>query len=217
MCSQCEVASNLALALNGILREAESTGNSTQSKFFFDPQEPIPFEELVAPFVINARRQVVDRVGGLELLSEQAQTRLERNLLQRLTDLCASTLELEYSVFRALRRPALMRWLATEPTGESNALYRAFVQEMLDGGFRSFFQEYAVLARLTALTIDSWIDAVSEFLLRLTNDREALAEMWGTESVAGPVTNIQPFLGDLHAEGRASHCHQVRLGAAAHI
>src|SRR4029079_12850300 len=129
-----------AWTLNGLVEECESTADCAERERFLASDEALPFEEVFAPFVRFARRKLLGRDGRKNLLSERAQTALERNLLQRLSQLCASILELEFSVYRARLNGVQPRWLSTEAGSQSTRLYREFVRELLTGQLRSFFQ-----------------------------------------------------------------------------
>ncbi len=78
-------------------------------------------------------------------------------------------------------------------------LYEAFVDAMVDGGFRNLCLEYPVLARQLVEVTNQWIDALAELARRIEADRAALAERFGVD---GAVTSLDPLANDTHARGR---------------
>ncbi len=203
-------------------------------KLPIEPENPLPFEDVLLPAILMARQKLLTSLGSaslssdhllLELLSFAAYMTLERGLLQQLVNLCAKTLELEFSRFRPLGH-SLLNLLVKEPTGsKSKAHYNAFVQKLLQDGLLAFFQKYPVLGRLVATAIDFWVEATVEFLQRLKVDLAEIQQMFppkllskGTQadreefrsslsspcpnSQLGKVIEIHPNLSDPHNRGR---------------
>ena len=202
-------------------------------KILIEPENPLPFEDILLPAVLVARQKLLTSLGCaslssdhllLELLSFAAYLTLERSLLERLVNLCAKTLELEFSRFRPLGH-SLFNLLVKQPTGSmSKAHYNAFVQKLLQDGLLALFQKYPVLGRLVATTIDFWVEATVEFLQRLKADKAEIQQLFspkilskGTEanregrsflsspcpnSQLGKVIEIHPNLSDPHNRGR---------------
>lgn len=163
-----------------------------------------PFQELLTPFLDVARaRLTARREAAYNLLTAEAHHALERRLLERLTELAAPTLELEFSIFRAARRSSLSRLLAQAMGSRSRDLYTAFVGSMLDAGLVGFFREYPVLARLLATAADLWVEAVAEFLLRLEVDQRAIAAAFHGGAAPFRVTGIGASISDAHNGGRS--------------
>jgi hypothetical protein len=96
---------------------------------YCDPDEPLPFEEVLAPFVKEAR----PAIAADGLLVEDAQAALERLLLQRLTSLSSRTLYLEFSMERARRLSPLGRLIARAGDDSPRHVYESFVERMLGG------------------------------------------------------------------------------------
>ncbi len=75
---------------------------------------------------------------------------------------------------------------------------------MVEGGLIEFFLEYAVLARLSVVLTETWIEAMSVFLLRLEKDWPLIAETFGREDTGlGVIDELGPFLSDRHRGGNA--------------
>jgi type 2 lantibiotic biosynthesis protein LanM len=158
---------------------------------FLKHDHPLPFEDILVPFVSHASRQVASRAGSdYDLFAGEAHAAVERALLRSLADLFSRTLMAEFSAFRESR--------ATN----GRALYQAFVTELLQDQLRTFLREYSVLARLAAIVVDSWIDATHELLVRLGADRVAIRASFNVPGELGPVVSLVPSLSDPHNRRR---------------
>ncbi|HYN89964.1 MAG TPA: type 2 lanthipeptide synthetase LanM, partial [Ardenticatenaceae bacterium] len=170
-----------------------------------DPNDPLPFEELLVPFATVANERLAARDGtGYANLAEPAWIDLERQLLRHLAELCGEALLLEFAIFRSARQSSLERLLASDAP-PSRTQYRAFTRKMLGGGLPAFFQEYSVLARLVGTMLDNRIAATAELLERLASDRELIRQTFASaepEGDFGPVIAIQLALSDPHDGGR---------------
>jgi type 2 lantibiotic biosynthesis protein LanM len=170
---------------------------------FLDAEDPLPFEELLAPFVLVARDRLASRkaaCGGL--LSEAAQATLERALLRSLSP---ASNELLLTQFEAMRAQEQSSWdrlfsLAREPEGRS--LYRQFVRRLAEGGLARLFLQYPVLARRLGKISHLWVETSAEFLGRLEADMPELERLFGGEEL-GNVVELEPSLSDPH-RGRRS-------------
>jgi type 2 lantibiotic biosynthesis protein LanM len=162
------------------------------------PEEPVPFEEVLLPFLRSARQQYLQSFSpqSVSLVSEQAQVTIEHWLLQRLAAVASDVLELEFSFFRA--QHAL--W-GLSP--ERRELYQAFVTRYQGEGLLSLLQEYSVLARLLVVVMEQWIEACREFLQRLTADLDAISQQFHDGSPLGPVIELQTGCSDPHHHGRS--------------
>ncbi|MBD2243784.1 type 2 lanthipeptide synthetase LanM family protein [Nostoc sp. FACHB-888] len=191
------------------LREAmqaadwDSNQNDLEQRQYLNPQKPLPFEEVLLPFVDVASKRLVERAGSsYQLLSKAAHTQLERSLLKQLTGLCVSPLDLEFSIFRSFNDSPLIRAIAQLQDNFSRQQYTKFVKNLLNDGLLSFFQEYSVLARLVATAMDFWVDAVAEFLLRLASDWGKIQLTFQGEEL-GQVVAVDSALSDPHNCGRS--------------
>ena len=138
-----------------LLREIVEQPDGGQRRFR-DAQRPLPFEELYLPFVDGAVRTLAARAGNAyPFLSDAAHAALERNLLERLVYSGAQSLELEFSLFRATQQPSIVRLMQAHAGLPAADQYRAFIERMLNGELFTFFQEYAVLARILTTSTSS--------------------------------------------------------------
>ncbi|HBY94321.1 MAG TPA: hypothetical protein DEP84_10230, partial [Chloroflexi bacterium] len=182
-----------------------------------DPDDPVPFEEVLLPFVQVARRRLADQAGtGERLLSNSAHAALECHLLRDLSRIGARTLLSAFSVFQVLEQRAKapppvractgvspsphppLAERGTEPPAREH--YVAFVKRLLDGGLPSFFHEYSVLGRLLATKTDFWVEATAEFLRRLQADWPEVQSVF--QPHAEQVSSVRPGLSDPHSHGR---------------
>ncbi len=165
-----------------------------------DATSPVPFEELLVPFVQYARNQLQTRAAtSYPCLSEQAHIRLERWLLQSLAELSGQAFQREFSIFR-MGSLLFVQQLYEDSTHRD--LYERFLESHRGEQIWSFFLEYSVLARLLVLQVDHWVDACQEFLLRLQADQEAIAEVFFEGRDLGPVADIETGCSDPHRHGR---------------
>ncbi|VEP15565.1 conserved hypothetical protein [Hyella patelloides LEGE 07179] len=170
-----------------------------------NPQQPFPFEEIIISFVKVAREKLLKTVGiNYQILTEEAGIQLERNLLQRLSSLAASPLDLEFSLFRynrgGLGLDCLTQQLSKTPP---RTKYQKFIEELLQGRLLSFFQEYSVLARLMATVTNFWVDSVGELITRLSDDWKKIQTTFAKDRQLEQVVALKLSLSDSHNCGRS--------------
>jgi len=167
-----------------------------------NPEKPIPFEKVYLPFVQVAQQKLIAQVGASwQLVSEAIRISLECQLLLRLASLCAQPLELEFSLFRALKQSPFTLLLGRLQDSDSNEQYQTFVKELKTGKLLSFFQKYSVLARLVATAMDFWVEEKAEFLQRLTSDLPTIQQTF--QENTGQVVAIEWNISDPHNRGRS--------------
>jgi type 2 lantibiotic biosynthesis protein LanM len=150
--------------------------------------EPLPFEQLFAPVVIQAEALARSGLGSAALnLTDTGRASLRLLLLRALSDLAVAAL---YERFAKARQDA------ATPYGE-------FVADMKAGGFRRLFDDKPVLLRLMAVLTRQWIDTSREFIGRLEADLPALRGDLLPPSAANRVTRIEGDLSDPHNGGRS--------------
>ncbi|MFB2880641.1 type 2 lanthipeptide synthetase LanM family protein [Floridanema aerugineum] len=190
-----------AIALVDI--DAVKTGDF-RNYCYLDTQEPIPFQEVLVPFIYIAKQKVITQVGShYNLLTGKAHASLERNLLKRLSSLCLPSMQLEFSVFRACKQSPIDR-LIKQSFGEySRKQYQDFIQDLLESQVLFFIQKYPVLARLMSTVTNFWIDSTGEFITRLALDRSEIQREFNCKIELGQVVAIKPDLSDYHYNGRS--------------
>ncbi len=166
---------------------------------FLDAEVPLPFEEVLAPFVLAAQRQVASRAGAAyTLLAEQAHATLERSLLAALVTRACPTLHLEFSLLRVQQRSFWPGSVGAALGPDDRRLYEQFVGRLRGEGLAALLEEYAVLGRLLGTTMHYWVEATVEFLQRLATDQAALARTFAGGGELGPVVAVRPALSDPH-------------------
>ncbi|MBD2207954.1 type 2 lantipeptide synthetase LanM [Calothrix sp. FACHB-1219] len=165
-----------------------------------DSEEPVPFEELFLPFIYIARQKLATRIGNnYQQLSNTAHGLLERRLLISLSEIAAHAVELKFSSFRATKQSALFYILRQSDNNVKRDRYTEFIQQMLNqDGLITFFLEYPVIARLLAITIDFWVDAIGEFLSHLAADYAEIQQLFQPDANLGQVVEVKSNLSDPH-------------------
>ncbi len=172
---------------------------------FIEQKDPLPFEELLTPYVLLARKRIREMSGlAHHLLNDNSYFALERQLLERLSTIMAPTLLLQFSWYknRLGYNPAFAALFNQKTDSLSREYYDTFVTDMLSWGFVPFFCEYPVLARLTAGVTEQWLEVVSEFIERLDADWNNISIRFGANKDLEQVIAINPGLSDEHHNGR---------------
>ncbi|GLV60052.1 lanthionine synthetase [Dictyobacter sp. S3.2.2.5] len=164
---------------------------------------PLAFEELLLPFILNARQRLRAQAGDCyDLLNDSAHAELERELLRNLSFCSLKTFHLEFSILRARRTSSLSRLLMDLQQDDSREIYSEFIEQMLADGLLPFFQTYPVLGRILAVITDLWVESQTEFLRRLADDWSLIEQTFASDPLR-QVTGIQAGLSDPH-KGRRS-------------
>jgi type 2 lantibiotic biosynthesis protein LanM len=125
-------------------------------------------------------------------------------LARRLCRRAASTYHLEFVIFRATREGRLAGILRQARNEQSDRLYRQFVRSFYDSKWRSFFLEYAVLARQLAIIGLQWVEAVSLLARRLSANASSIWSHFNGASSPGQVTALKLGLSDSHNGGHTT-------------
>ena len=196
-----------------VYRESLKKGFIAKENQFLNPLKPLPFEEIWLPFIYVARNKLMAQTGtSYSMLAPEAHDTLERTLLESLTTLSVQALATRFKVFQYQKQPAFIRTLGKITATCSNEQYKLFIEEMLNSGLLSFFQEYSVLARLVATIADFWVDATGEFLGRLASDWLEIQQIFSAEAELGQVVAVKTSLSDRHRQGRSAIALQFASG-----
>ena len=169
---------------------------------FINSREIIPFEEVLIPFILVAKRKLQAKLqNDYRLFSPTSHAMLERRLLQFLAYLSSPPLNLEFRVFRSGKQSILDVFSISSPNRADN-LYKAFIHRLFAGEYLSFFKEYAVLAKLLAMQSLNWINVVGELICRLKTDWQEICHLFKANSECCTVEAVHPYLSDLHNYGR---------------
>jgi type 2 lantibiotic biosynthesis protein LanM len=170
---------------------------------YLNPADPISFEHFYLPCVQVAHLKLNDLVStqDWQLLAESARSALDRSLLHRLNSIATWTLLEEFTKFRSSGN-ALQDFMLLKLRGHDRQdKYRAFLGKLFADGLAAFFQEYSVLGRAIAQTIDFWVEANAEFIHRLAADKAEIERVFGARPL-GQVTDLGTGLSDSHHRGR---------------
>jgi lantibiotic modifying enzyme len=162
-----------------------------------DPEHPLPFEDLLLPFVqvFWQRVQTIPEVD--RTLAPQAQQDLSRGLLELLARIVSDEFYVEFCSYRLSDLTPLAPFVYQEP----DAVYRRFVVKMRSGGLVLFYQRFPVLARILATLTDLAVEATSEFVGRLATDLPQICATWNCPEPVSVVA-VHPALGDRHRGGQ---------------
>jgi hypothetical protein len=171
---------------------------------FLDAEDPLPFEEVLAPFVLVARGRLAGRtVASGTLLSAAARAALERSLLRNLLSVSGELLLAEFETMRGREQSSWDRLFALAQEPEGRSLYRQFVRRLGEGGMARLLRQYPVLARQLGTISQLWVEANVEFLGRLEADRPELERLFGDDEESGNVVELEPSLSDPHGGMRS--------------
>jgi type 2 lantibiotic biosynthesis protein LanM len=158
-----------------------------------DSEHPLPFEDFYVPFILVARNKLNSQLPSnclSRIFTDEAYKAIEINLLQQLVNLGTETLLLEFNKVKEKHD--------SQEKNEGKALYTSFIQNLhKDGGIR-FFENYPVLARLIATTIDLWVESTTEFIQRLEADLSVIESIFSDGESLGKILSIDTSLSNPH-------------------
>src|SRR5258706_2714235 len=138
-----------------VLRLVEETDCSATSMLFLDTQKPLPFEDLLAPFVVVAQQRIQHLAGAAYYqFADASHVALQRSLLYTLVTPSVEALHHEFTSVYVQEQDDIR-------------LYQQFVSYMCHGGLAALFQKYNVLTRQLATITDLWVETIIELLRRL--------------------------------------------------
>ncbi len=164
---------------------------------------PLPFSGFLHPFLQVGAGRLSARVAGLTgrdqgicPLERTAETELLNALARRLLTHCTRALVLELNVARLLGQLE-----GSTPQARFDSFSDTRWRD-LDNVF-ALLEEYPVLARLMATSVDRWVETTVEFLDRFLADRDLLSQTFCQGSGIGVVTSAETGLSDLHRGGHS--------------
>ncbi|MDZ8082016.1 MAG: type 2 lanthipeptide synthetase LanM family protein [Nostoc sp. DcaGUA01] len=201
-----------AETLQQIMQTAREFELALEKDLPINPENPIPFEDILLPAIAVARQQLLTQLGSgqltskslpLSIISKAAYGELERNLLQRLAGLCTKTLNFEFSQVRPFGENLLNLLGVGTQQSNNKTHYNKFVNQLLEDGLLTLFNKYPVLGRLVATAVNFWVESAAEFLQRLAKDKTDIQRIFSSKiDSLGKVTEIQTSLSDPHKRGR---------------
>lgn len=173
-------------------------GESREETGSVDEKSDIPFGHVLQEIASHGYRRLHRNVST-ELLCDSAVAQLEHYIVERLSEMAAKALHLDFAEFIIEREPEVIREQRRSST--STEWYDRYVSSFLNGRVTDFFQEYPVLARQISNLLDQWVAMGTEFVSRLNSDYQDLADLV-EESSLGLVTKLSLGEGDPHDHGR---------------
>ncbi len=134
-------------------------------------------------------------------IAESARQDLRRGLLARLSDAAAPCLSALMWEAVPFGQQFLAR-IGPESVEQPRARYAEFCRVQVEGALTEVFTRFPVLGSVLATVVGQWTQAVTELLVRLGNDRGALADRFEIPSTA-PLTHVEGSVGDTHNDGRS--------------
>ena len=171
-------------------------------QFAADPGLQVPFEEIWTAFRRTTALNVDLPPGWQRSIAPDAIAAFERQLCVELSR------QGELALFELYRSSDEFRPIAEELRPDTR--YRRFVIRLLDEGLVPLFNEYPVLARALASLTSDWVDATTEFLVRLCGDRQHIASTFGGDP--GAAVAIETGLSDPHHGRRRVAAVRFRSG-----
>lgn len=168
---------------------------------YLSASDPVPFEHVLVPFVEHASERLQNEAGARwALLSPDAQVRLQRHLLKTLSWIAGETLNLEFSIWRAMPEREFLP--PADGLNSGRRLYGGFVRKMWADGLLRLCNEYPVLARFMARTSELWVSCFASFLSHLTEDLPELEKLFNDGKPLGRIEKVEPGLSDRHSLGK---------------
>jgi len=189
--------------LNQVLEAAErlqAAAGPADASPYLKPHDRLPFEELLMPFIDVAQARLA-KDGGCTLPAAVRHT-FARELLQKLVEIAARVLAVEFRTFQALRQFDDDKHEAASG-GASNAQYRRFVAQCCRDGWGPVFEDNCVVARLAANAVMQWAANVREFANRLSADFAEIERTFNNGAPTGGILAVATGLSDPHDGGRS--------------
>ncbi|WP_049921103.1 type 2 lanthipeptide synthetase LanM [Halopiger djelfimassiliensis] len=156
----------------------------------------VPFEDIFWPIVEYSRQTVIDTVNT-ERLTTAGLGDFEQLLLNRLADVAAQALHIDFLTYINDIDPDVIRTDRRSPN--STAWYDEYVLAFVDGRAASFFEEFPMAAKLLTISIQQWQSIFTRFLSRLNDDLQRIRSTFDLGE-AERIASVSP-VGDAHGGG----------------
>ena len=175
---------------------------------------PVPFEELLLPFVGTAIERLSTATSNQYLsYPEEVRLKFERALLQKLSSISSRVLMVEFRAFLAYQQVSGGLYPLQDSGNNTREYYLRFVDEMYTSSWKGLLLEYAVLARFLAVTIAQWVRNTAEFLQRFELDLPEIRSAFLPKGDPGTLIDVQCGLSDPHNGGRSVLFVKFKSGA----
>ena len=166
---------------------------------YFEPGDEPPFIEFAVAGLRAARAFLLKlNPEAYATFTEPARQAIERQLVKELAIAGERTFYELFQKVLGVSPDGAERSAPADDAAAGNQRYRAFVYSMLDDGLSTFWVAYPVLARLTALVIEKWVETTNDLAARLEMDHEVIRLQLGGGVDPGCVTALAPALSDPH-------------------
>lgn len=172
------------------LKEAISLSEELKS-------QSIPFIHVYFPFLVMGQKKLQEAIPSLLHLSDH----FLKILLKNLSDIAHQTLFFEFNLLQKIQGSSF-DFLYQETTPPPTQFYDSFTQNLIHGGWKTLWMEYAVLARLMAEEFERWLLITTEFAHRFLKDRDAIQKTFFSQTKELKLTSITGNLSDPHRSGR---------------
>ena len=200
--------------LNGIATDLGDTfGSRMQSGFSgldtCGGKLNTPFEHLYWPIAKFAWTRVCASHPAICCrLDKKARSGLQAALVRRLSSVLSAALHPAFLAHCSLATSSMMRHFFDAETPDpsiqsTDKLYKSFVAEQSEDGLTSLFKDFPVAARLTAESVQMWVDFIGEFFGRLLSDESEIACQLNGGAALGKMTEARANLSDPHHGGRS--------------
>lgn len=188
--------------INKLEQVSRKKPDSQDYKRFFI--SPVPFQEILYPFVLIAREELINKAGrSYHVATEESHSIFEHNLLRLLSDLCRETLYHEYIIYCTGRQSPYELYFDQVKNRINPQYYSSFIEDLFKTPFINFFREYPVLARFVSLRIKLWIEGTGEFFRRLEEDLPEISRVFCKGDDPGKILNVKVGISDTHNRGRS--------------
>jgi type 2 lantibiotic biosynthesis protein LanM len=166
---------------------------------FLDPDNPVPFEELIAPIVMAASEKLTLPFSKITI---------ERQLLKKLSGILAPTLFNEFSEFRHMNTDIVSIASAGETSADtgSKTLYRRFTAYQSADHLNALFANYPVVERLVKVAVEFWTENILKLLRDLKTDLQELESTFNEGAALGKIRKIESGLSEEHNGGKTVSC-----------
>lgn len=186
--------------------------SSNDSKYTLVPnpigqQKMLPFEEIFQPLIAYARKCLITRFGATSFddlfllypFKISAYLDFEHELLTQLSWLCGEVLYEKFSLFRPVSLS--LEGLNGPISAKGSRFYKKFVA---DFDLVEMIEEYPVLGRFIATSIQNWINRTHQLWERILSDIEKIKELLllpHDENIK--IQKVYLSLSDLHHHGQS--------------
>jgi len=181
---------------------------SEEMTLIFGPEKNknIPFLYLLTPLVAYATHKL-DKVAGVhkkELFSTSAEQMLHTQLALQLAHYSLQTFQLEFNVYNSLQQSSLSRFIEqlNREVQPEDKYYQQFIKQIMEDGWKDFFAEYSVLAKIITIAISNWINNSANFILRFSNDLSDITNRFADGVLPGLLLEYKGDISDSHDGGK---------------